>query len=144
MLFLLLCGSSWCSNHGIGIDTANMVLELNMLVDCIQTEEYYDPGEYVSLVYADRMRTATDKQKVFTAFEETFESWPSEHCVDIRITTDHVQIGHSWLKRRATMANLDARGRDGSLQLLHHCVAPLESLIKCIQMNWMAILVRSF
>ncbi|KAI0224026.1 Midasin [Lamellibrachia satsuma] len=75
-----------------------------------QTEEYYDPGEYVSLVYSDRMRTATDKQKVFTAFEETFESWPSEHCVDIRITTDHVQIGHSWLKRRGTMVNLDASG----------------------------------
>jgi len=95
----------------------------------------------VALVYSDRMRTAEDKQKVFTVFEETFDVRPYDRCVDVRVTTDHVQIGHSWLERRGSMANLDAGGRDWSLQLLHHSVAPLESLMKCVEMNWMAILV---
>ena len=110
----------------------------NMSMYCPQAEEYYDPSEYVHLVYADRMCTAADKQKVMSITEETFQSRPSEHCVDVRVMTDYIQIGHSWLARRGTTANADA---SFSLQLLHHCVAPLESLMKCVQMNWMAILV---
>ena len=95
----------------------------------------------MALVYSDRMRTTEDKQKVFAVFEETFDARPYDRCVDVRVTTDHVQIGHSWLERRGSMANLDASGRDWSLQLLHHSVAPLEALMKCVEMNWMAILV---
>ena len=113
----------------------------NMSMNRSQTEEFYDPSEYVPLVYADRMRTAADKQKVLSIAEETFQSRPSEHCVDIRVMTDYVQIGHSWLARRGTAMNSDASRHNFSLQLLHHCVAPLESLMKCVQMNWMAILV---
>lgn len=27
------------------------------------------------------------------------------------------------------------------LEILHHCLEPLESVMKCVEMNWMAILV---
>ena len=124
------------------MQTLNRCLKIcNMSMNRSQAEEFYDPSEYVPLVYADRMRTAADKQKVLSIAAETFLSQPSEHCVDVRVMTDYVQIGHSWLARRGTAMNSDAGSRNFSLQLLHHCVAPLESLMKCVQMNWMSILV---
>ncbi len=37
-----------------------------------QGKDFWDPGEYVGLVYRERMRTVEDKQRVNDAFTEVF------------------------------------------------------------------------
>jgi midasin len=50
-----------------------------------------------------------------------------------------VQIGHSFLKVRGE-GHLH-KNRSVSMEILHHSLQPLESVMKCVEMNWMAILV---
>uniref|UniRef100_A0A663LN04 Midasin n=1 Tax=Athene cunicularia TaxID=194338 RepID=A0A663LN04_ATHCN len=85
-----------------------------MLVD--QSPGCYDPGQHVFLVYGERMRTREDKEKVSCVFS--------------------FHIGYSVLSR----GNYIPRpGRN--LSLLHHSLQSLESIMKCVHMNWMVILV---
>ena len=51
-----------------------------------------------------------------------------------------LQVGHSFISRVGHRHG-NSYQDTSSLQLLHHSLLPLESLIKCIEMNWMAILV---
>ena len=48
-----------------------------------------------------------------------------------------VQIGHSFLP----IEGQGQREKSVAMEILHHSLEPLESLMKCVEMNWMAILV---
>ena len=50
------------------------------------------------------------------------------------------QVGDSWLPRSSEAVHSKSDG--GQLRVLHHSLPYMESLIKCVEMNWMAILVR--
>lgn len=137
-----------------------------------KVESAWEPGEYVGLVYSDRMRTQADKDKVIqlyysmapatstqihTISDNTSESSVTSLAMDditpeeaqiehqhthrfqgeFNVTSGMVQVGHSFLQQKDTGQQEGVK----SLQMLHHCRPALESLIKCIQMNWMAILV---
>ena len=59
------------------------------------------------------------------------------HC-----STTSLQVGHSFLP-------IEGQGHSHgnspvAMEILHHCLEPLESLMKCVEMNWMAILVGLF
>ncbi|XP_068698835.1 midasin-like [Montipora foliosa] len=111
-----------------------------------QSPGFWEPGQFVRLIYCDRMRTIKDKQMVVKLFKSVFDSvvhrediWnirPSFH-----ITPSHVQVGHSWLARCSSVNQVSANARP--LQVLHHSLPAMESLMKCLEMNWMAILVGS-
>jgi len=51
------------------------------------------------------------------------------------------KAGHSWLPRCTSVDQSSISGRP--LQVLHHCLPAMESLMTCLDMNWMAILVSN-
>uniref|UniRef100_A0A8D2PY94 Midasin n=1 Tax=Varanus komodoensis TaxID=61221 RepID=A0A8D2PY94_VARKO len=107
-----------------------------MLVD--QSPGSYDPGQHMFLIYGERMRTKADKEKVVSLFKETFgqNAPPYVGSRKFHITPYDIQVGFSILSR----ANyVPPPGRN--LSLLHHSLQPLESIMKCVHMNWMVILV---
>ncbi|XP_074625737.1 midasin-like [Acropora palmata] len=111
-----------------------------------QSPGFWNPGQFVRLIYSDRMRTVKDKQMVVELFQSVFDS--AEQMEDIRnirpsfhITPFHVQVGHSWLPRCATVDQASITARP--LQVLHQCLPTMESLMKCVEMNWMTVLVGS-
>lgn len=65
-------------------------------------------------------------------------------CQSLRysITPTCIQIGHSFLRRKHCIRD-DARPSSRyTLRPLHQALRPMKALIKCMEMNWMAVLVR--
>ncbi|XP_048350337.1 midasin isoform X2 [Sphaerodactylus townsendi] len=107
-----------------------------MLLD--QSPGTYDPGQHMFLLYGERMRTEADRKKVISVFKDIFDQnvKPYLGTRQFHITPYDVQVGFSSLPR----ANyVHPPGRN--LSLLHHSLQPLESIMKCVYMNWMVILV---
>lgn len=67
-----------------------------------QSKDSYNPGEYVGLIYADRLRTLEDKKNVFRVYDYIFgEEFPSYQSFGrFHITKTTVQVGHSLIERR--------------------------------------------
>ena len=91
------------------------------------------------------MRTAADKDKVCQLYHQVFGAdspmYQPSHI--LRVATSHLQVGHTFLQRRWHVAGGGEDGGDaeGGVQVLHHSLGPLESLMTCVNMGWMAILV---
>ncbi|XP_032235337.2 midasin-like isoform X2 [Nematostella vectensis] len=100
----------------------------------------FEPGQFVKMIYSDRMRTASDKVKVLELFREIFSDFQySPQNPMLHVTASHIQVGHSFLPRspciRPTLVT------SHPLQMLHHHLPYMESLMKCLEMNWMAVLI---
>ncbi|KAG2468110.1 MDN1 protein, partial [Polypterus senegalus] len=109
------------------------------LMQTDQSPGYYDPGQHVWLVYADRMRTTFDKEQIVSVFKEVFGEEFNIYIGSrqFHITPHQVQVGYSILSRKGP-ASVSSNTQ---LSLLHQTLQPLESVMKCIQMGWMVILV---
>lgn len=94
----------------------------------------------MGLVYADRMRSAEDKERVIDLYCSVARVGREAcHCaLDYTVTDDLVQVGRAHLHREITARPPVVTS---PVCLLHACLAGLESLMMCIRMNWMAILV---
>ncbi|RUS90708.1 hypothetical protein EGW08_001512, partial [Elysia chlorotica] len=113
------------------------------LLQANQTPQTFNPGEYVGLVYKDRMRSAHDKAKVEELYSACMgRDWPL-YQAPRRVFRGQafVQAGHSFLARGKADHHPIHRRSEGELLLLHHCLEPLESLMKCVEMGWLATLV---
>lgn len=66
-----------------------------------QSVSCFNPGEYVSLIYADRMRTAEDKRSVLRLYDGIFsERYPSYQSVGrYQITSEEIRVGRAAIKR---------------------------------------------
>lgn len=108
------------------------------------------PGEHVGLIYADRMRTAQDREKVLRTYETIFGSGhplPRGRDTHVYATDSWIQVGSAILPRGthdrpdvSCAASLSGDERD--LLILQRSLPALESLMQCVKFNWMAILVR--
>lgn len=99
------------------------------------------PGEaveYAGLLYLQRFRTLRDREHVARLFSDAFAQdlspadrpWPS-------VAPRAAQIGHSVVVRSDSLLV----GRQStSSPLLQRSLQPLEALIKCFDMGWLAIL----
>ncbi|XP_030636974.1 midasin [Chanos chanos] len=109
------------------------------LMQTDQSPGFFNPGQHVGLVYADRMRTEADKAQVLSVFRKVFgeDFEPYTGSRQFHITPLNLQVGFSVLQRSggAPVA------LDPPLSILHQGLRPLESLMKCVEMGWMAILV---
>ncbi|XP_046422100.1 midasin [Neodiprion fabricii] len=99
----------------------------------------YNPGTCVDLIYIDRMRTREDKLRVRDMYIEMFS--PNEYPLPpvqpiTYITQDRFYLGDVSLKRSSTCVH-----DEKTLLLLRNQTATLKSLIRCVNMNWMSILV---
>eukprot|EP00794_Sanderia_malayensis_P000583 gene583-1243_t len=118
--------------------------ELIMKYQNVNSEKC-DPSEFLNLVYEDRMRTIDDKKKIVELYAKIFNDSQIQMKTMTRRTKfdigdDRIQIGHSVLPRTSKKPdNLNTARNE--LQLLRRQIPCIESVMKCIEMNWMAILV---
>ncbi|XP_016427493.1 midasin-like [Sinocyclocheilus rhinocerous] len=109
------------------------------LMQTDQSPGFFNPGQHVGLVYADRMRTEADKAQVLAVFRKVFgeDFEPYMGSRQFHITPLNLQLGYSVLQRSggAPIA------LDPPLSITHHSLHPLEALMKCVEMGWMVILV---
>ncbi|XP_066999962.2 midasin [Anabrus simplex] len=115
-------------------------------------ETTLNPGRYVGLVYVDRMRTLQDKEKVKEIYCEEFgEDYPL--CCDtprVHVARDMVFVGDVALPRNVADKEIDEPKSvpppcvcppEQQLLLLRKQFPTLQSLAKCVNMNWLSILV---
>ena len=116
--------------------------KLNFYLLCfiLQAPDHWDPGEYVGLIYRDRMRHWNDKQQVLKLYSQVFETTVSIRPNDFHLTSKHIQVGQAVLVRKHGKT-ISSGMADKELALLHHNLPTMESLLHCLDMNWMAILV---
>ncbi|XP_035384712.1 midasin isoform X1 [Electrophorus electricus] len=109
------------------------------LMQADQSPAFYNPGQHVGLVYADRMRTEYDKAQVLSVFRKVFaeDFEPYLGSRQFHITPLNLQVGSSVLQRSGG----PPVALDPPLSITHQALRPLESLMKCVKMGWMAILV---
>ena len=101
-------------------------------------ENHYDPSEFVKLLYKQRLRTMRDRELVDELYKKVFRSDLLEPAVLFHMNNHSVHIGQASLNRKCVAAEVDgARG----LQILQHNMAALETFMKCIDMNWMTMMV---
>ncbi|XP_031717305.1 midasin isoform X1 [Anarrhichthys ocellatus] len=109
------------------------------LMQADQSPGFFNPGQHVALVYADRMRAEADKAQVLSVFRKVFgeDFEPYSGSRQFHITPLNLQVGFSVLQRSggAPVA------LDPPLSITHQALRPLESLMKCVEMGWMTILV---
>ncbi|KAG0241019.1 AAA ATPase midasin [Mortierella sp. GBA43] len=98
----------------------------------------HDPSEHFDLIYLQRMRTEEDRAATTALFEKVFgQPYSRSKNSYYHVDDKHFQVGHSLLPRRhADTTNV--LGKD--LHLLQSLLSPLEGLMKCVEVNWMAIL----
>ncbi|GAA5961125.1 hypothetical protein JCM3765_001235 [Sporobolomyces pararoseus] len=95
--------------------------------------------EYFGLLYLQRFRNLSDRTKVAQLFAEAFgESINPLERPYPSFTSRYASIGHSLLPRSDSTI---ATGRPlTSPSLLQRSFQPLEALVKCLDMGWLAIL----
>ncbi|KAK3846925.1 MAG: hypothetical protein J3R72DRAFT_519841 [Linnemannia gamsii] len=98
----------------------------------------HDPSEHFDLIYLQRMRTEEDRIATTALFEKVFgQPYTRSKSPYYHLDDKHMQVGHSLLPRRHGDTS-NVLGKD--LHLLQSLLAPLEGLMKCVEVNWMAIL----
>ncbi|CAL8311820.1 unnamed protein product [Lota lota] len=109
------------------------------LMQADQSPGFFNPGQHVGLVYADRMRSDADKAQVLSVFRKVFgaDFEPYARSREFHITPLNLQVGFSVLQRSGgAPVTLDP-----PLSITHQALRPLESLMKCVEMGWMSVLV---
>eukprot|EP01080_Neovahlkampfia_damariscottae_P007220 gene7221-11536_t len=103
----------------------------------------FKPSKYLDCIYRQRMRTEEDRESVIQLFESIFETkYELINFPSYSITSNFIQIGSSQLKKNfenSTTSN-SSSFKSKKLLILHSFLNPLENLMKCIQMNYPAII----
>ncbi|KAI9291507.1 P-loop containing nucleoside triphosphate hydrolase protein, partial [Neoconidiobolus thromboides FSU 785] len=99
----------------------------------------YLPNDFFNLIYLQRMRCQSDRDRVINLYQQYFKDYNlKEYSIqpNVTINSKYIQIGNSILKRNPTsLLTLSKQN------LLHTQLTIMESLMKCIEMNWMSILI---
>jgi midasin len=110
--------------------------------EAVQSSQSSNPGQFVGLIYADRMRSLQDRETMLYTYERVFGPEypvPRGHDLHVYLTESWIQVGSAVLPRGSHHGDLI----DGhELLILQRNLRPLESLMHCIALNWMTILVR--
>lgn len=115
------------------------------------------PKDFVHLIFAARFRTHDDRRRVYECFQEVFSDennnnhneskpyWQESTSSLLRFAKTHVQIGQSFL---AYSTSSTTHRTQRALQLkpnkffvTNTNVKYLELIAKCMEMNWMCVLV---
>jgi midasin (ATPase involved in ribosome maturation) len=121
----------------------------------VKTSAERSPDAFVQLLYLQRFRTHNDRIQVTKLFDKCFKR-PLLHSTNnpfYQITPSQLQVGQAILPRvlRPTTelsSTSTTTGHHGSAVVedqppivLQHLLPALESLMKCVEFNWLAILV---
>ncbi|KAI9314232.1 P-loop containing nucleoside triphosphate hydrolase protein [Dichotomocladium elegans] len=107
-------------------------------LELMQHDNATDPAEYLGTIYLQRMRIQEDREKVIELYENVFgKPFMRPAFPPYQVSKDKLCVGHSSLPRLAQKSYADLL--DSELHLLHSFLSPLEALIKCVELSWMAI-----
>ncbi|CAO3620235.1 unnamed protein product [Mucor hiemalis] len=107
-------------------------------LELMQKDHVTDPAEYLDIIYMQRMRTHEDRVQIVKLYESVFDVKynrpvkPSYH-----VSANSFSVGHSRLPRKQTESSVDVFEHED--HILQSFLSPLESLIKCVESSWMAI-----
>ncbi|KAI9276342.1 P-loop containing nucleoside triphosphate hydrolase protein [Umbelopsis sp. AD052] len=114
-------------------------LELMQKTDNLSLGHTPDPAQYLEAIYLQRLRTEDDRMHAIRLYEKTFKTtYKRTTHPYYHISPSHVQVGHSLLTRRAVTTGINSLEQEQ--HLLQSSLAPMETLMKCVEMNWMAII----
>ena len=85
------------------LETRTAFLSDNYLFACFQYRSpiVSPPGMFVDIVYAQRMRTAKDRERIFSMFSSVFGHKARHDLAPVvHVNHLHTQVGRSWLARR--------------------------------------------
>ncbi|KAJ2621726.1 AAA ATPase midasin [Coemansia sp. RSA 1358] len=91
--------------------------------------------EFIEMLYVHRMRTRKDREYVLDLYHQVFGRQLQPKTPSLHITERSLQVGNAVLPRKPE------NSRVTRLLSLHSQLPYMESLMKCIEMRWMAILV---
>ncbi|XP_053201397.1 LOW QUALITY PROTEIN: midasin-like [Panonychus citri] len=89
----------------------------------------------MKIIYSHRFRTREDIVVVEKLFESTFDCKIKRMTTCLKLYPDLLQVGQSFLPRPMNGFKGD------QWLLLHHQTPIIEALMKCVEMNWMALIV---
>ncbi|KAI8815825.1 uncharacterized protein EV422DRAFT_572412 [Fimicolochytrium jonesii] len=110
-------------------------------VDLVKTGG--QPRLFLEMMYAQRMRTPQDREKVRALFDDVFGDGPEElRRPQWRVTDNLVSIGAASMERRANRAGYGTQGSVpiDRLHVIPSALPTLETLLKCVEMGYMPIL----
>ncbi|KAJ3293693.1 AAA ATPase midasin [Borealophlyctis nickersoniae] len=101
-----------------------------------------DPGDYLEMVYSQRMRTPEDADQVRSLYANIFGQVPetSSRRPFWHISEQMLQIGNSFMERKSHRGSVKHAVPVDHLQILPSSLQVMESLLKCVEMKWMALL----
>lgn len=114
------------------------LLKQQELLTCVDADhQLYALSYYVNFIYVRRMRSAHDREMISRRFEEFFGIRPTDlRRVALRVSSEQVQVGNAFLKRRASLRF------DGVVPpVFDFLLNPMEALAHCVNMGWPALLV---
>ncbi|CAO3637326.1 unnamed protein product [Cunninghamella blakesleeana] len=114
-------------------------------LELLQNNNTFDPMEYLDTIYIQRMRTHEDRLKVIELYENIFNvKYNKPLHPQWQITPNTFNIGNSSLPRLQSIhngnSNNSASSSDNQYHILQSFLSPLQSLMKCVESGWMAIL----
>ncbi|CAG8447499.1 16137_t:CDS:10 [Dentiscutata erythropus] len=99
---------------------------------------YSSPAEYLDLIYLQRMRNKQDRDCIISVFNEIFGlNYQQQKHPYYHIDPKFIQVGHSLLEREDSNISHSLTNK---LHVLQSQLRPLQSLMKCVEMNWMVML----
>ncbi|KXS18954.1 P-loop containing nucleoside triphosphate hydrolase protein [Gonapodya prolifera JEL478] len=103
------------------------------------------PWEFVDIIYTHRMRTRDDRSKLLELVWPFVKRAPPSNVnrLGFQITPTNVIIGDAVLPRNATASFGASAFLDGNFVIPYEYLPEVKTLMKCVEMNWMAIIVGS-
>lgn len=102
----------------------------------LKKEEMYQPEKFVQLIFADRMRTLKDKEKVTEVYRDVFGCDAGASTV-LYVNSDCVFFGDVQLEKSFNGMEINK-----SYLVLRSQLPVLRSLALCVKQNWMSLLVN--
>ncbi|KAG1056125.1 hypothetical protein G6F43_001962 [Rhizopus delemar] len=98
-----------------------------------------DPAEYLDIIYMQRMRSHEDRKHIVALFEMVFNvKYERPEHPEYNVSTDSFSIGHSRLARKQNAHSVGVLEHEN--HILQSFLPSLQSLMKCVESSWMAIL----
>ncbi|XP_057664406.1 midasin [Diorhabda carinulata] len=108
---------------------------------CGKYDDEYRPRNVVLLIYGDRMRTLTDKNKVESIFNDVFGQKVTGAGALTYVSDDKVYFGDVFIERNRFSVDTNVLKQEKTCLVLRSQMKVLRSLAYCVNLNWMAILV---
>ncbi|XP_028395044.1 midasin-like isoform X2 [Dendronephthya gigantea] len=131
-----------CSKHG-GSWEFNLrdIFRWCDLMIKYQDASHWNPVAFVQLIYAGRMRQEICRNQVWELCSSVFgQNSAKDIGTLVHATPSNIQVGQCVFPKSKSHMQ-DGTFQAGPLYILHRTLKPLESLLTCLKMNWLALLV---